>query len=302
MHLRSFLFLVPAVCVALCSPSSLRAQPSSATFRPALIDTFSASYSASAGGDLARGAATVGDVSLRRFEFSVSGRQPLNAKTIFIPGLAYAHTTIDASPGVPLPSSVQELSVSLGLRGALNEKWAYGTFLRPGFYGDFKNLGSDSFNAPLFLAAFYSASPTLTWTFGAGINAFNDNVVLPAVGVNWKFAPDWQLDVGFPRTAITYTATSHLSFRAGLSVLGGNYRITENLGVPAPGVARLAPTLLDLTEVRVGAGLFYRFASGVELDLDAGTTTLRRFDYPDRNYRLNGDNVGWLSLALKRRF
>jgi hypothetical protein len=31
-------------------------------------------------------------------------------------------------------------------------------------------------------------------------------------------------------------------------------------------------------------------------------TTLRRFDYPDRNYRLKGDNVGWLKIELGSRF
>jgi hypothetical protein len=29
---------------------------------------------------------------------------------------------------------------------------------------------------------------------------------------------------------------------------------------------------------------------------------LRRFEYPDRNFRLNSDNVGWLSVSLNHRF
>ncbi len=288
-------------CAAIAPAPSLRAQPASATFRPALIDSFSSAYTYSGSGDVARGATKVGDVSLSRFDFSLSSRVPVREGLVFIPGLAYTHTTIDASAGVSLPGSVQELTLSLGLRGFINRQWAYLAALRPGFYGDFKKLG-DSFNAPLFLAAFYVPSDTLTWTFGLTVNAFNDRPVLPVVGVRWKFAPDWQLDVGFPRTAVTYTVNSALSLRTGLSVLGGNYRITENLGSPAPGIARIANTYLDLTEVRVGAGLAYAFAGGLTLDLDAGVTTLRRFDYKDRNYRLNGANVGWGTLALNRRF
>jgi hypothetical protein len=288
-------------CAALAPALTLRAQPASATFRPALIDSFSSAYSHSSGGDVARGATKVGDVSLDRFDFSLSSRVPIREGIMFIPGLAYTRTTIDASAGVPLPGSVQELSLSLGIRGFVNRQWAYLAALRPGFYGDFKKLG-DSFNAPLFLAAFYVPSDKLTWTFGLTVNAFNDRPVLPVVGVRWKFAPDWQLDVGFPRTAVAYTVNSALSLRTGLSVLGGNYRITENLGSPAPGIARLANTYLALTEVRVGTGFSYTFAGGLTLELDAGVTTLRRFDYKDRNYRLNGDNVGWGTLALNRRF
>ena len=126
--------------------------------------------------------------------------------------------------------------------------------------------------------------------------------MLPVVGVRWKFATDWQLDVGFPRTAVSHRIDDQLTVRTGLSVLGGNYRVSENLGVPAPGINRLANTFLDVTEVRAGVGAVYQFTGGPELEADLGLTTLRRFDYPDRNYRLSGDNVGWLSLALRQKF
>lgn len=294
--------LLALSALALSLAPALRAQPASATFRPALADEYSATFSYSGGGDLKRGTAKAGEVSVSRFDFSVSGRLPLRQGLIFIPGLAYSHVTLDASAGVPLPESVQELSLSLGVRGVLSQKWAYVAALRPGFYGDFKKFNGDSFNAPLFLAAFYVQNPDLTWTFGVTANAFNDNPVMPVVGVRWKFAPDWQLDVGFPRTGVSYTVDSNLTLHGGLSVSGGNYRITENLGVPAPGIRRLANTYLSLTEVRVGAGFAYKFEGGIELDADVGVTTLRRFEYTDRDFRLNGDNVGWVSLAIRHRF
>lgn len=294
--------LIPCFVLALSLASALRAQPASATFRPALTDEYSAAYTFSGGGDLNRGTAKAGEVSVSRFDFSVSGRLPLGKGLFITPGLAYSHINLDASAGVPLPDSVQELTLTLGFRGLLSPKWAYFAALRPGLYGDFKEINGDSFNAPLFLAALYVQNPDLTWTFGITANAFNDNPVMPVVGVRWKFAPDWQLDVGFPRTGVSYTVDSNLTLRGGLSVMGGNYRITENLGVPAPGILRLANTYLDLTEVRVGAGLVYKFKDGLELDADVGTTILRRFEYHDRDYRLNGDNVGWVSLAIRHRF
>jgi len=299
---------MPSLCrllylvLTLASAASVvRAQPASATFRPALVSSFSTGFTYSGKGGLTRGDVSSGDVSLSRFDFSVSGRVPLSQGLMFVPGLAYERTTTDATSGTPLPGSVQELSASLGFRGVLTPTWAWGAFLRPGFYGDFKQLGSDSFNVPLLLTSFYAPRPGLTWIFGLSVNAFNDSPVLPAVGVRWKFAPDWELEVGFPRTGVSYRASPELVWRAGLSVSGGNYRITESLGTPAPGVARLANTYLAITEVRVGAGLTYTFAKNLDLDLGAGGTTLRRFEYPDRNYRLNGANVGWISLTLNQR-
>ena len=83
---------------------------------------------------------------------------------------------------------------------------------------------------------------------------------------------------------------------------GGNYRITENLGVPAAGIRRLNNTYLDITEIRVGVGADYKVTEALNLEVDLGVTTLRRFDYPDRDYRLKGDNVGWLKISLNSRF
>lgn len=285
----------------LTAASVLRAQPASATFRPSLINSYSGGFTASGKGPLTRGAASVGEVSLTRFDFSVSGRVPVSEHILFLPGLAYTHTTFDASSGTPLPGSVQEISASLGFRGVLAPTWAWGAFLRPGFYGDFKRLGSDSFNVPLLLTTFYTPHDGLVWIFGVSVNRFSNQSVLPALGVRWKFDPSWELEVGFPRTGLTYHASPRLAWRAGLTMAGGNYRITDNLGIPAPGINRLANTYLAVTEVRVGAGVTYTFGNGLDLDLGAGFTTLRRFDYPDRNYRLNGADVGWFSLALNQR-
>ena len=282
--------------------AGLRGQPASATFRPTLADEFSAGFTYSGKGDLNRGSTASGEVSISRFDLSVAGRVPLSQAMIFIPGLAYSHTSLDASAGTFMPGTLQEFTLSLGLRGFVSKEWGYIVGLRPGFYGDSSHFDGKSFNAPLFLAAFYAPNPDLSWTFGVTANAFNDNPVLPVIGVRWKFAPDWQLDVGFPRTAVSLKIDDQLTLRTGLSVLGGSYRISDNLGVPAPGIARLANTYLDVTEVRVGVGAVCQFAGGPEFEADLGMTTLRRFDYPDRNYRLSGDNVGWLSLALRQKF
>jgi hypothetical protein len=296
--LRLPLFLTSIFALA----CGLRGQPASATFRPTLADEFSAGFTYSGKGDLSRGDAAAGAVSLSRFDLSVAGRVPLSQGMVFIPGLAYSHTSLDASAGTFLPGSLQEFTLSLGLRGFVSKEWGYIAALRPGFYGEAGHLDGKSFNAPLFLAAFYAPNPDLSWTFGVTVNAFNSHPLLPVVGVRWKFAPDWQLDVGFPRTAVSRRIDDQLTVRAGLSVIGGNYRISENLGVPAPGIGRLANTYLDITEVRAGLGAVYQFTGGPELEADLGVTTLRHFDYPDRDYRLTGNSVAWCSIALRQKF
>ena len=298
MNLRSLLFTVLAASLSAVG----FAQPSSVTFRPALIDTFASSYSYSGAGDFKRGSTKIDGISMSRFEFSASGRVPVAEGTLFNPGVAYSHTTIETPDNSPLPKTVQEFSVNLGVRGVLNKKWAYLVALRPGLYGDFEKIGSDSFNAPLFLATFYIQSPDVTWILGMTANAFNDRPVLPVIGLRWKLARDLQLDIGFPRTGLSYALNSDRTLRGGLSAFGGNYRITKNLGVPAPGVQSLNNTYLDITEIRGGLGATYKIAANLEIEADFGYTAMRRFEYPDRNYRLTGDNVTWVSFALNTRF
>lgn len=298
MNLRSLLFTFFAASLTAVGFT----QPSSLTFRPALIDTFASSYSYSGAGDFKRGATTIDGISLSRFEFNASGRVPIAKDMLFNPGVAYSHTTIETPDNTPLPETVQEFSVNLGFRGLFNKKWAYLAALRPGIYGDFEEIGSDSFNAPLYLAAFYVPNSQVTWIFGVTANAFNKRPVLPVLGFRLKLAQNLQFDLGFPRTGLSYALNPDFTLRGGLSVFGGNYRITKNLGVPAPGIQSLNNTYLDLTELRGGLGVTYKVAANLEIEADFGYTAMRRLEFPDRNYRLRGDNVTWVSFALNTRF
>jgi hypothetical protein len=150
--------------------------------------------------------------------------------------------------------------------------------------------------------ATFAQSRDLVWSFGLNANGFSDNPVIPIVGVRWKFAPQWLFSVGFPRTGFAYELNERFTLRAGASFAGGSFRITKNLGVPAPGIARLANTYLDFREVRAGVGLDYTFADRATLSLDVGAVTDRKFDYFDKNYRLDGDAGTYVALAIKSSF
>ena len=298
MKLRTFFYLL--VSVTLTEVGS--AQPASVTFRPALIDTFASSYSYSAAGAFTRADAKITGVSISRFEFSAIGRVPIAEDTLFNPGISYSNTAIDTPDNTALPKSLQEFSFNLGFRGKMSPEWAYMVAVRPGIYGDFEKIRSDSFNAPLFLAAFYVPNPNITWIVGVTANSFNNHPVLPVIGLRLKLAPNLQLDVGFPRTGLSYALNESITLRGGLSAFGGNYRITKDLGSPAAGVKSLNNTYFDVTEIRTGVGATYKLSSDFELEADYGYTALRRFEFPDRKYRLKGDNVAFISIALNTRF
>jgi hypothetical protein len=287
--------------LVLATAAHVSAQPASATFRPALIESFATSYSFTTESDLSRGP-VVGTVSVHHFDLSVTGRTPLSETTMLLHGLAYAHHAFDAGGAARLPDSLSEAAISLGVQHRIDARWSLAAYLRPGFYGDFETLDSDSFNAPLLATAVYSVSRELSWIFGFSANAFSDNPIFPIAGVRWQYAPAWTLNIGFPRAGVTYQHSEQLALSAGATVQGGDYRISGDLGVPAPGLGRLADTYLEYREIRLGLAAELKLSGGVALTADAGFTVDQRFDYNDRGYRLEGDAVPFFALAVKGRF
>jgi hypothetical protein len=279
------------------------AQPS-ATMRPELLATVETEVSFSSDEKVSRGSAALGSVEVRQFGFSFAGRQAWNDATSLVYGAAVnVHDLELSGTFLLLPEDLTEVSLNLGVQHRFNAQWSGAAYLRPGFYGDFEEgLNGDSFNAPLLVMAMFAQSKELAWSFGLNVNAFSDHPVLPIAGVRWQFAPRWLFSVGFPRTGFAYECSDRLTLRAGASFSGGSFRVTRNLGTPAPGVARLANTFLDYREVRVGLGLDYAFTERTSLALDVGAVTDRKFDYFDRDYRLDGDSGTFLALSLKGSF
>jgi hypothetical protein len=283
------------------SVTSLDAQPASATFRPALIQSYSAGYSWSGESDLERGAA-LGGVSVHHVEGSFSGRAPVNEATTFTYGAAFSINEFEADAGLPLPDRLGELTFNLGITRRFSPQWSGSAFLRPGIYSDLEDFSSDAVNAPGLMMANFAQSADLVWTFGAAVNPFSDRILMPVAGVRWKFAPRWMFNLGFPRAGFTWEANERLSLRAGLGIQGGSYRVTENLGSPAAGVRRLANTYVQYREIRFGAGADWALSKTVSLVVEAGVMTDRRFEYYDRDYTLNGSAAPYLTLGVNGRF
>lgn len=284
-------------------PLALSAQPS-ATMRPDLLASYDAGWSYSSREDLTRSGARAGGVSVNRFDFSLSGRAKLTETTSFGYGLAYATNRLDASANI-LPDELTELSINLGLMHRYSDTWNLAAYLRPGFYGDFDNLDGDSFNAPLLLTAAYAPSRDLVWLFGLNVNAFSDNPVLPILGVRWQFAPDWNFNLGFPRSGFTYQLSESLSLSAGVAFQGGSFRVGRDpraTPLSLPAATSLANTYLDYREIRAGLALDYKLSENLKFAFDLGAVTDRKFDWFHRDYRLDGDTGTYFGLSLRGSF
>ncbi|MBX3751594.1 MAG: hypothetical protein KF897_16060 [Opitutaceae bacterium] len=290
-----------ALSLSLLAAGPLAAQPASATFRPALLESYAIGFGTTAESDLERGG-TVGSVEVARYDFSFTGRTALSEATMLLHGLAWSSTRLDLTGPVLLPDRLDELTLSLGLQHRASPQWTLGAYLRPGFYGDSLDAEADSFNAPLLATALYHASRELTWILGFSANAASDNPFIPIAGVRWQFAPDWTLNIGFPRAGFTWKASETVSWNLGATVQGGDYYVSEGFGAPAPGLGRLSKTWLEYREIRAGVGAEVRLGAGVTLVADAGVAVDQRFDYFDRGYELKGETPFFLRLAVQGRF
>ena len=282
-------------------PAALAAQPPSATMRPGLLADYEIKSWYSSKENLDRGATRNGEASVTHFGLSLSSRHAVSPTTQPVDGLAYATYELDAA-GAALPDRLGELSLNLGVIHRLSPTWTLAGYARPGFYSDFESFDADAVNVPVLLLATYVVSPELVWSFGLNASAFSDNPVLPIVGLRWQFARDWTFALGFPQSGFTREINDTLALRLGASFAGGNFRVTRNLGVPAPGVPRLANTYLDFTEIRVGLGADLALGGDLKLALDVGAVTDRKFDYFDRNYRLDSDTGFFAALSLRGAF
>ena len=293
---RALAGLVLMLSVGAGLPAPAQAPPSS-VFRPVLLESFAASYDYSTKADVNR-AGVLGGVAVQHAELSLSGRRAFSPSLQLAYGGSYDTNRIDADAAVPLPDELSALSLNLGLIHPLDAQWTFALFARPGFYGDFAQLDGHSLNAPLLVTASYGPRRELGWTFALSFNSFARNPVLPVLGVRWQFAPEWNLAVGFPHTGVTWQSTPDLALRADISFQGGSYRITR-----APAAhPTLGNTLVDYREIRAGAGFDFKLTAAATLSLDAGWVASRRFDYHERDYRLDGDAAAYVKLACSARF
>jgi len=90
---------------------------------------------------------------------------------------------------------------------------------------------------------------------------------MPVVGVRWLINDRYTLEVGMPKTRLSYRIDSKWAVYGGVDLNGAVFRTSEDLGTKT-GLPQYNNALATYRDVRLGVGTSYEFAHGLRAELE----------------------------------
>ena len=227
---------------------------------------------------------------------------PATASVLLRVGLDYQINGFGLPDSAPLPNTLQSTSLVLGMDVQAFESWIIRLEATPGIYSDFHDLNSGDLNIPVAFGASYIAGPDLQWVIGLRFDANAKYPVLPGVGVRWKFADKWVLNAIPPTPRLEYQLSKAATLYVGADLRGGTYRVDGQFG-SSHGNPKLNHSIVELDEIRTGAGANWKLRNNLTLGLEAGYLAYRKFDFPraDVGFKTHS-GAPYGQLAISSRF
>jgi hypothetical protein len=232
-------------------------------------------------------------------EFEYGHRVRLSGNYYLHLGLAYDRYDF-GSTNAPVPNHLQALAGVVGI-GYMHGS-EVGAFLqvRPGFYTQ-NDFGISSFDAPITLGRIFVIQPDKLYILAGAHAAFlrGGFPVLPLVGVIWIASDQLRLMGVLPEPRLIYSPTKKLDLWAGGELVGGSFRTDRRDGIE-PG--KLNGTQVDFTDYRAGLGLTYDLTERCSVDLAAGYSIQRSFNFSRAGEHYRTDPSPYLRLQLSAHF
>lgn len=220
---------------------------------------------------------------------------------LFRVGAEWERFSFGTSQTGALPATLQHLSAVIGFDYQLADQWLMRTELQPGIYSDFSQIDWRSVNAPLFMGAVYLVNADLQWFFGLRIDLRSQYPVFPALGVRWKFADLWTLNIELPKPRLEYDVNDELQAYFGAGIKAGTYVVGKHFGDDR-GIPALNNATVDYTDVRLGPGISWKALPNLTLEADGGYQVYRSWDFFDRHVKLESRPAPYLQLICHYRF
>ncbi len=232
-------------------------------------------------------------------EFEYGHRIRLKGDFYVHVGVAYDRYDF-GSTAAPVPNHLQAIAGVIGVDFMHGKD--VGAFLqvRPGFYTQ-NNLGISSFDAPITLGRIFVVQPDKLYIFGGVYASFlrGGTPVLPLAGVIWIPNEKWRLMGVLPDPKLIYSPTKKLDLYLGGQLVGGSFRTDHNDDIRPK---KLNGTQVDFSDYRAGIGFTYAFNQQVSLDVAAGYSIQRQFDFSRAGETYRTDPSPYVKLSLQAAF
>jgi hypothetical protein len=234
-----------------------------------------------------------GTVDIADYRMRISRNVQLNDRLTLTLGGGYGLKHIDAPFLADLPQDLHALYLDAGVRYRINDRGFASLKLSPGFYSDFKDLGSDDLRMPALALGGYSFDNGVTvvggilYRFGSRAKAF-----IPALGLSYQPNQSWKLDLVLPRPAVTYFASRQLQLFVAGDFTSDEYELQgRQFGAKA----------IKYSDIKAMVGFNYLPVPAVKISTAIGQTFNRKFVFYDGALNrpdLRMDNVPFFKVSL----
>ena len=231
----------------------------------------------------------------------IRGRTPHSpdGKSLSAPGAAYDRYDF-GSTAAPVPNHLQSMAGVIGID--VMHGTDVGAFLRiqPGFYTQ-SDIGISSFDVPISLGRIFVVREKKFYIFGGAYASFlrGGSPVLPLGGVIWIVSDKVRLLGLLPDPRLIYSATKKLDLWVGGELVGGAFRTDRNDNIQP---AKLNGTTVNFSDYRAAVGFVYTVSDTFKVDLDAGCSIQRQFDFGRAGETYRTDPSPYVRLQLSAQF
>ncbi len=181
----------------------------------------------------------------------------------------------------PLPATLQSLNAVVALEYVVRGNTAAFITTSPGVYfSQTGGIGLGNVDASTAIGTAFKVPwlPRVYGLVGARFSALAKYPVYPIAGIVWVIRDDLKLKLVPPDPRLVYNFSDRLDFVVGAELLGETYKRDFNDHYRLQ-FKRFGGSLIDYSETRVGGGVTYKPARGVEIDLRGGWDLGRTFNY-----------------------
>jgi len=308
--LRNLGPLVLAACATTLWAGSLTAEENTVTPNTKVFENApqpgAALWQAEAASGYVGGGATTfrganrGDSDAFNFSLQASTRFSLSDKWFMQLGLGSANFYLGRVSGAPVPEDIHTLRAEVGLGYRWDEKWTFTALLGPTLYR-LEDIDINDFGLAGGLLARYQAKPSLTFSVGVMVAPDSDVKAMPLVGVRWLINDHYTLEVGMPKTRLSYRLQPKWALYAGLDLNGSTFRTSERFGTDT-GFSRYNNALATYRDLRLGVGTGYEFARGLRVEVEAGVSVYHEIYYSRIAEQVSFDPAAYVRIGLNGRF